>query len=140
MNEVIAHTQANNPKSSSNIFALLDLDPLAGLDPATRELTETRLFGERALFLGKRMPQLMEYQMELLTMRTTDTPEVKHMVTTTTRVATAADRLSQTFASFPGLIRSEREQWMGGFRSERQGLLNLSRHAEKVISDSARTA
>lgn len=140
VNEVIAHTQANNPKSSSNIFALLDLDPLAGLDPATRELTETRLFGERALFLGKRMPQLMEYQMELLTMRTTDTPEVKHMVTTTTQVATAADRLSQTFASFPGLIRSEREQWMGGFRSERQGLLDLSRHAEKVMSDSARTA
>ena len=140
VNEVIAHTQSHTAPSSSNIFALLDLDPLAGLDPATRELTETRLFGERALFLGKRMPQLMEYQMELLTARTTDTPEVKQMVATTTQVAAAADRLSQTFASFPGLIRTEREQWMGGFRSERHGLLDLSRHAEKVMSDSARTA
>jgi hypothetical protein len=140
VNEVIAHTQSHTAPSSSNIFALLDLDPLAGLDPATRELTETRLFGERALFLGKRMPQLMEYQMELLTARTTETPEVKQMVATSTQVAAAADRLSQTFATFPGLIRSEREQWMGGFRSEREGLLDLSRHAEKVMSDSAHTA
>jgi hypothetical protein len=140
VNEVIAHTESKTTQFSSNIFALLDLDPLAGLDPATRELTETRLFGERALFLGKRMPQLMEYQMELLTLRTSETPEVKQMVSTTAQIASSADRLSQTFASIPGLMQSERAQWIGSFRSERQGLLELSTKAEKVMSDSARTA
>jgi hypothetical protein len=140
VNEVIAHTEAKKTPSSSNVFALLDLDPLAGLDPAARELTETRLFGERALFLGKRMPQLMEYQMELLTMRTSDTPEVQDMIGATTRIATAADRFSQTFAAFPKLIQSERRQWIGDFHDERQGLLDLTRHAERVMSDSARTA
>ena len=140
VNEVIAHTESKSAQSSNNVFALLDLDPLAGLDPAARELTETRLFGERALFLGKRMPQLMEYQMELLTMRTSEAPEVQTMVANTTQFATAADRLSQTFALLPGLIRTEREQWIRDFHSERQGLLELTQQAEKVTNGSARTA
>ena len=140
VNEVIANTESKNTQASSNIFSLLDLDPLAGLDPAARELTETRLFGERALFLAKRMPQLMEYQMELLTMRTSDTPEVQKMIGASTQIATAADRLSQTFAQFPELIRSEHEQWIRDFRSERQGLLQLTQQADKVTSGSARTA
>lgn len=140
VNEVIAHTESKSAQASNNVFALLDLDPLAGLDPAARELTETRLFGERALFLGKRMPQLMEYQMELLTMRTSEAPEVQTMVANTTQFATAADRLSQTFALLPGLIRTEREQWIRDFHSERQGLLELTQQAEKVTNGSARTA
>lgn len=140
VNEVIAHTESKSAQSSNNVFALLDLDPLAGLDPAARELTETRLFGERALFLGKRMPQLMEYQMELLTMRTSEAPEVQTMVANTTQFATAADRLSQTFALLPGLIHTEREQWIRDFHSERQGLLELTQQAEKVTNGSARTA
>lgn len=140
VNEVIAHTESKSAQSSNNVFALLDLDPLAGLDPAARELTETRLFGERALFLGKRMPQLMEYQMELLTMRTSEAPEVQTMVANTTQFATAAERLSQTFALLPGLIRTEREQWIRDFHSERQGLLELTQQAEKVTNGSARTA
>jgi hypothetical protein len=140
VNEVIAHTESKSAQASNNVFALLDLDPLAGLDPAARELTETRLFGERALFLGKRMPQLMEYQMELLTMRTSEAPEVQTMVANTTQFATAADRLSQTFALLPGLIHTEREQWIRDFHSERQGLLELTQQAEKVTNESARTA
>lgn len=138
VNEVIANTESKSTQASSNIFSLLDLDPLAGLDPAARELTETRLFGERALFLAKRMPQLMEYQMELLTMRTSDTPEVQKMIGASTQIATAADRLSQTFAQFPELIRSEHEQWIRDFRSERQGLLQLTQQADKVTSEPPR--
>jgi len=94
VNEVIAHTESKSAQSSNNVFALLDLDPLAGLDPAARELTETRLFGERALFLGKRMPQLMEYQMELLTMRTSEAPEVQTMVANTTPSASSGSGIS----------------------------------------------
>ena len=140
VNQVIANTESKSGKSSNNVFALLDLDPLAGLDPAARELTETRLFGERALFLGKRMPQLMRYEMELLTMRTADTQEVQTMVANSTQFATAADRFSQTLAQFPGLLRSEREQWIRNLHSERQGLLELTQQAEKVTNGSARTA
>jgi hypothetical protein len=140
VNEVIANTESKSAQSSNNVFALLDLDPLAGLDPAARELTETRLFGERALFLGKRMPQLMKYEMELLTMRTADTQEVQAMVANSTQLATAADRFSQTLAQFPGMIRSEREQWIRDFHSEQKGLLELTQQAEKVTNGSARTA
>ncbi len=140
VNDVIAHTQSKTAESSSSIFALLDLDPLAGLDPATRELTETRLFGERALFLGKRMPLLLEFQAELLVMRTSDTPEIRQVVANASQIALAADRIGQTFSVLPGLIDSERNKLIGDFRGERQGLMDLSRQLEKMMGESTRTA
>ena len=140
VNDVIANTESKSTQSSNNIFALLDLDPLAGLDPATRELTETRLFGERALFMGKRMPQLMEYQMEVLSTRTLDNPELKSVVSSASRMATAADRINQTVAAFPMQVDAEREKLMRDIRSEQQGLTELSRQVEKVLGESTRTA
>ncbi len=37
---------------TSSVFNLLAIDPLAGLDPATRELANTRLFAERGYVPG----------------------------------------------------------------------------------------
>src|SRR5262249_16488484 len=54
----------------SSVFSLLLLDPLSGLDPATRELAETRLFAERGLFFARWMPTLLRWEMELFTVKT----------------------------------------------------------------------
>ena len=45
-----------------SVFSLLMIDPLAGLSPATRELAQTRLFGERTVFLAQRMPRLLRWE------------------------------------------------------------------------------
>ena len=34
-----------------SVFSLLNVDPLAGMDPAVREIAQTRLFAERALYV-----------------------------------------------------------------------------------------
>ena len=48
-----------------SVFSLVGLDPTAGLDPAVREVTRTRLFAERAMFAMERMPFLLRWQTEM---------------------------------------------------------------------------
>lgn len=117
-----------NPKKwlPSSVFALFDIDPLAGLDPATRELTETRLFAERALFMGQRLPQLIEWQMELLALRSVDLPEVSELLHNTSVVAGASERFSKSLESLPDFLAHERERVLAEFKAERQGLKELA--------------
>lgn len=143
VNEVIKSSNKSRPSDSmlpSSVFALLDMDPLAGLDPATRELTETRLFAERALFIGQRMPQLIEWQMELMATRATSNPEVKKLVSGTTTLATAGDRISKSVEQFPQLISSEREKLLAAIRSEKQELADLSRQFSQTLGEGSRMA
>ncbi len=47
-----------NPVEESrpgSVFSLLMLDPLAGMDPAVREIAQTRLLAERALYVSQKM-------------------------------------------------------------------------------------
>ena len=141
VNEVTKGSHAAKTSSlPSSVFALLDLDPLAGLDPATRELTETRLFAERALFMGQRMPQLIEWQMELLAMRSSSTPQAAGLLTNAAEIAAAGDRLSRTMEQLPQLIVSEREKIMRDLKSEQQGLLTLSQSFATTLAQGDRMA
>src|SRR5262245_47609351 len=74
LNFVTAVARVGQKKRSqpSSVFSLLMLDPLSGLDPATRELAETRLFAERALLIAQRMHDLLRWEMELFTLKTAE--------------------------------------------------------------------
>lgn len=124
----------------SSVFALLNLDPLAGLDPATRELAETRLFAERALFTGQRMPQLISWQMELFAMHATSTPQVQEMVSSTAQIASVSDRLARTVEQLPAQISAERDKLVSALRTEKQGLSELSRNFGQTFKDGGNMA
>jgi len=124
----------------SSVFALLDIDPLSGLDPATRELTETRLFAERALFMGQRMPIVMQWQMELLSLRAMAAPEVKEMITGTSQIGSAADRLSLTMEKLPSQISTEREKVLHALKTEKEDLTDLSRSFTQTLSEGGKMA
>ncbi|QFY42667.1 hypothetical protein F6R98_08545 [Candidatus Methylospira mobilis] len=142
VNEVINSSTRSKASSSSgsNVFALLNMDPLASLDPATRELTETRLFAERALFIGQRMPLLIEWQMELLASRTLKNPEVGQLLSGTTLIAEAGDRLSRTVEQLPSFISAEREKLVAVLHSEKRGLGELSRQVGQAMGEGAKMA
>lgn len=136
-------TRAGRQQAStlpSSVFALLDIDPLAGLDPATRELAQTRLFAERAVYLGQRMPQLIEWQMELFTLRTAAVPEVQQLVANSTQLAAAGDRLSRVAEQTPALIGSEREKIVAALRAQEQDLTGLSREVGLTLTQGTKMA
>lgn len=121
---------------SSSLFGLLFLDPLAGLDPTTRELEQTRLFAERAMYYLQRMPQLASWQAELLYIDTASEPEVEqalaNMQSLTTSVEILTADVADMKADLPMLIASEREaaidqashRFFEGFAAERGAMLD----------------
>lgn len=113
-------------RSSGTITSLLTLDPLGGLDPAVREVTQTRLFAERAMYTLQRMPTLLRWQTELLTRQTLRLPEMQTLVTNTTVLAASADRVSRTAADLPDRISSERERIMADLEAQEGKLRELA--------------
>jgi hypothetical protein len=124
----------------SSVFGLLGLDPLAGLDPATRELAETRLFAQRALFLAQRMPDLLRWEMELFTLNTVEMPQLQQLLTNATQLAAATERFSEVAAQLPTLLRTEREQLLSALKEQETGLSTLTREVQHTLATGGQMA
>jgi len=94
---------------SPGLLGIVGLDPLSGLDPATREFEQTRLLAERAVYYAQRMPILLEMQLARMAARVAETPESRRMLD----AVDEATRLSRSLAGFadqaPALLSRERE-------------------------------
>jgi len=119
---------------TSSVFNLLVIDPLAGLDPATRELANTRLFAERGLFLARHMPTLIRWETELLVIQTAEMPQMEKLLANTTQLSESADRFSQTAERLPGLISVERQQVVQALNAQLPGLTSLATQTEKALN------
>jgi hypothetical protein len=95
---------ASSPEAQQpgSIFGLLQLDPLAGLDPVTRELRNYRALSERIVYLSMRMPLVLGWQVEYVATRSTATPEVQRIVNTAERFATLLEK-------YPADLAKERQ-------------------------------
>ncbi|MGR9087463.1 MAG: hypothetical protein ACU841_10360 [Gammaproteobacteria bacterium] len=119
---------------TSSVFNLLVIDPLAGLDPATRELANTRLFAERALFLARHMPTLIRWEAELLGINTVEMPQLKQLLDNTAQLSESADRFSQTAKQLPEFISTERQHIIQALETHQPGLNSLIAQTEKALA------
>jgi hypothetical protein len=101
----------------NSVFSLVNLDPTAGLDPAIREVTRTRLFAERAMFTMQRMPFLLRLQTELLAYELTAQPSVQLALSNSTQLSESANRIShaaegigQAVSQLPDRFSAERKE------------------------------
>jgi hypothetical protein len=131
--EVAEINRSARPGITSSVFNLLAIDPLAGLDPATRELANTRLFAERGMFLARHMPTLIRWETELLAMHTAEMPEMEKLLANTTQLSESADRFSQTAERLPGFISTERQQIVQALDTHQPGLISLAAQTEKAL-------
>jgi outer membrane murein-binding lipoprotein Lpp len=101
---------------AGNVLGFLFIDPLAGLDPTTREIEQARLLAERAFFYMQRMPMLISWQTELLVMDTVSEPEsrqvLSNMNTLTASVEQVTKDVNELNERFPKLISEERQAIM----------------------------
>ncbi len=131
----VARDEAAAPKAgiTSSVFNLLAIDPLAGLDPATRELANTRLFAERGMFLARHLPTLIRWETELLAINTMEMPQMEELLANTTQLSESADRFSQTAERLPDLISAERQQIVQALNAQLPGLTSLAAQTEKAL-------
>ncbi|MGR8941071.1 MAG: hypothetical protein ACU83P_05720 [Gammaproteobacteria bacterium] len=132
--EVAQSNRGSSPGITSSVFNLLSIDPLMGLDPATRELANTRLFAERGLFLARHMPTLIRWETELLILQTAEMPQMEKLLANTSQLSESADRFSQTAESLPGFISAERQQIVQALEAQQPGLARLAAKTEQALA------
>ncbi len=131
--EIAQTSRSSRPGITTSVFNLLAIDPLAGLDPATRELANTRLFAERGMFLARHMPTLIRWETELLAINTVEMPQMEKLLANTTQLSESADRFSQTAERLPELISAERQQIVQALNAQLPGLTSLAAQTEKAL-------
>ncbi|MBP6107468.1 MAG: hypothetical protein V9E93_08705 [Steroidobacteraceae bacterium] len=112
--------------SSSSIFSFLGIDPLSNLDPAVRELAQTRQLAERAVYYGQRAPKLISMEAQRLAFEMAMTPESAALLANVDRVGGAAQTASTLAADLPRLFAEERSaaiEQLTGILGERQDQL-----------------
>lgn len=117
------------PKNEKNpsLLSLLSLDPLAGLDPAQREITESRMLAERVFFYASRVPNVLKWQVESLYQSLMQAPEFQDILRSTRQASEAADEISNALTKLPVQITAEREALFKQFFAE------LTREREATI-------
>jgi hypothetical protein len=120
----------NEEKRPDSLFSLLRLDPFNSLDPAVREITETRQLAERTIFYLQRTPGLLDMQIERMAYAFAVMPESKKLLEDLDRVSlmgSAADRLVSTL---PDTLAAERKalvaQLMGEIESRRAAVAEIT--------------
>ncbi|MEY2919362.1 MAG: hypothetical protein RL261_667, partial [Pseudomonadota bacterium] len=101
-------------------------DPLSNLDPAVREIAQTRQLAERAVYYGQRAPKLISMEAQRLTFELAMTPESAVLLKNVDRVGTAAQTASNLAADLPRLLAEERYatiEQVTGILDQRQGEL-----------------
>lgn len=131
--EIAQMSRKDHPKASS-VFNLLMIDPLVDLDPATRELANTRLFAERGLFLARHLPTLIRWQAELLAIQTAEMPQMKQFLASTIQLSQSAERFSQVSERLPHVIGAERERILAALKSESKGLTTLAAQSKEAMA------
>ncbi|HEY4370087.1 MAG TPA: hypothetical protein VGN07_22845 [Steroidobacteraceae bacterium] len=140
----IAGRHSDEKHGSGSVFALIGLDPLSNLDPAVRELEQTRLLAERTIYYLQRSPGLLDMQVERLAYQLAVTPEAKHSIAGIERVSFAAEALGRLSADAPALIASERHALItdltATLHSEQRRLQTLLVEAREVLQAGTQTS
>jgi len=121
----VAEADQADAANPGSVFSLLGVDPLAGMDPAVRELAQSRILAERALFAVQRMPMVLRWQTELLTLNTAETPAVQQVVSNSTQVAASVERFAAVAEKLPGQVSTEREEILKALQAQEKDVASL---------------
>ena len=92
-----------------NLFGVIGLDPLAGLDPAVRQIEQTRLMAERMIYYMQRVPYVVSLQVDRMTSDLLYRPEVRELLADTDRVSHSAERFAGVAEDLPATVARERQ-------------------------------
>ncbi|MCX5688414.1 MAG: hypothetical protein NTV94_01250, partial [Planctomycetota bacterium] len=102
---------------AQSIFSIIRLDPFAGLDPAIREVEESRALAERIFFYARNLPLIASWQAEVTVMQLMATPQARQVLEntdqisrSTTRFVEATDKFAAASSDTAATIEHFREQ------------------------------
>ncbi|MCP3902382.1 MAG: hypothetical protein GY715_02005 [Planctomycetes bacterium] len=93
----------------TSLLQLFQLDPLAGLNPASRELAQIRMLAERTFFWAKRLPMILNWQMQDVILDAFDHPDTQRLIDSVTAMTETSNRLGDIVGELPNQFATERE-------------------------------
>lgn len=136
----ISSKRGSQSAGSGNVWGLLMLDPFAGMDPAVREIKQTRLFAERAVFWMQKMPTLLRWQAELLNLNATGTPTIQQLVTNSTDISTSVERFVTLAENLPTQVSAEREAILEALEDQQAELATLAAEIRQTLDAGSQMA
>jgi hypothetical protein len=109
VSEVPTASGKNKVTMPSSLMGFVGLDPMAGLDPAVRQVEQSRLLAERALYYAQRLPIIFDLQLDRSVNRLAAGPESQKLQQQTTSLTASAARFAAVAEALPGTISAERE-------------------------------
>lgn len=126
---------------SPSLFALIGLDPLRSIDPAVREIEQTRVLAERTIFYLQRAPNLLDMQIERLVYQLAVMPETKQTLDDVSKVAHASEAIGILSSNAPEIIATQRqaiiEEFTQALASEQDRLRGLLLEINQVLESGA---
>jgi hypothetical protein len=101
---------------------------LAPLDEANRQIEQTRMLGERFLFLAERLPVLSRWQAEAMAWQAMNTPESRQALDGLTLISGTMARLSRQVDSMPAAM-------LAAFDARQHALQGTLRDATALTAD-----
>lgn len=105
----IGHPTASEHGSRGGLFAMLGIDPLSNLDPAVREIAQSRELAERTIYYAQRLPNLVDMQVQLAADQFATTPETRRLLANIDTATRAAETTGRFAGELPDLLAQERE-------------------------------
>jgi hypothetical protein len=129
---------------SPGLLGIVGLDPMSGIDPAVREVEQSRQLAERAVFYAQRLPQLLDLQASLFAARFSNTPQVNEMLGAISQVGEMSASLDRLVQETPDMLSREREaaivQFMGELQRQQQDMLVLATQLRATLEAGTVTA
>jgi hypothetical protein len=123
--------------AASSLLSMFTLDPLASLDPAAREVEQTRMLAERMFFYLQRAPYLFRWQAEGLYGDVTASGQTRTIIEAVDRTSKAAEQISQVAAKLPQDVAVERkaaiDQIASAVTDQRQAVLDELDSVQKPV-------
>ena len=136
----VAKSSQADRTSPGNILSVLLLDPLAGLDPTRREIAQARLFAARALFVAQKMPTLLRWQAELLSVETLAQAVPQQWTDSATQIAAAVERITHAVEQLPLQVAAEREAILDALQAQESALRPLMDDAFRTLAAGSQLA
>lgn len=106
---------------------------LVNLAPAVQEVTQDRLFAERAMYTAQRMPFFLRLQGESFAYEMADQPTIRMVLSNSTEVSESVASLSQTLSQLPDRISAERKEVLADFESQQGKLRELTADVDRTL-------
>jgi hypothetical protein len=92
-----------------SLLGLLNINPLAGLDPTTQAIQQTRLLAQRMMYYAQRASMLLSWQAELTVFQLSAQPETRQVLSNLNEVSQSTKAFAQTAEGLTNLVNAQRE-------------------------------